>query len=197
MLLNVAEPPIEAFNLVYAKVKAFSNRNQFRTSSLRQAQPGLLNLTAPHSIYTLSLEDIVQQRSLEDLQPIGWRYLIQEENTAIASAEVAMNASGSVEAFSQFNEGSYVSATANTIVMAEELPQVAAAAYELRALRIPALCIMALWLKNTTYNQDLIFPMPLVPSGLEANRAYIEVEFMTGLEGIAQQQRQFDNSPQA
>lgn len=197
MPLNVPEPPIEAFNIVRTKIQEFANRGQFRTPSLSQTQPRLLNLTAPHPVYTLTLEDIVQQRPLEVVRPVGWRYLIQQENTAIASAEVLMNTNGSVQAFSQFNEGPYVGATVNTIVVAEGLSQVAAGSYELRALRIPALYVMALWLKDTTSDQNLILPMPPVPSALEADRTYTEVEFMTALEGIAQQQQQFDNSPRS
>jgi hypothetical protein len=195
MSLKVSEAPVEAFKLVNDKIKAFSKRGQFRTRALSQAQPRALNLTVPHPVYTLTLEDIVQQRSLAVARTTGWRYLIQEGDSAIASAEVITDARGVVQTFSQFNEGPFVAATARTIVAAEEIPQVEDGVYELRLLQIPALYVMALWLKDAEGNRDLILPMEPMPNELEAGRSYTEAEFLAALEDLAQEQQRFDSSP--
>jgi hypothetical protein len=195
MSLKVPEAPIEAFKLVNTKIKEFSKQRQFRTRALRQAQPRALNLTVPHPIYMLTLEDIVQQRSLEVAHPTGWRYLIQEGESAIASAEVLTDASGVVQTFSQFNEGPFVGATIRTLLTAEDLPEVEASAYELRLLQIPALYVMVLWLKDTEGDLDLILPMEPMPNELEAGRSYTESEFLAALEGLAQELQRFDSSP--
>ena len=54
--------------------------------------------------------------------------------------------------------------------------------YEVRMLRVPALYVVALWLKDLDGDDDLIVPLVPAPAFLEAGRAYREAEFLDTLE---------------
>jgi hypothetical protein len=64
-------------------------------------------------------------------------------------------------------------------------------------VRIPALYVMALWLKDLDGDDDVVVPMAPAPSFLEANRPYTEREFLKALAGPARERRAFSNAPEA
>ena len=95
---------------------------------------------------------------------MGWRFLIQHNGHAIASAETAPGPDGTHEV-SHFNEGPYVAATDKALTSVRNLPHLKAAGFDLRLLRIPALYMMALWLHSPT--TDLLVPLAPSPIGKE------------------------------
>jgi len=68
---------------------------------------------------------------------------------------------------------------------------------EARLIRVPALYVMALWLKDLDGDDDVVVPMAPAPPFLEANRPYTEREFLKALTGPAKARAQFSNAPQA
>ncbi len=95
------------------------------------------------------------------------------------------------------NEGPFVKATAAAQKAAAKLPQVREGSVEARVIRIPALYVMALWLKDLDGDDDVVIPMAPAPPFLEANRPYTEREFLKALAGPAKARRQFSNEPNA
>ena len=80
----------------------------------------------------------------------AWRYLVEEAGAAVASAEVGVDAKGAVRGLDHVNEGPFVKATAAAQKAAAKLPQVRDGKVEARVIRVPALYVMALWLKDST-----------------------------------------------
>ena len=78
----------------------------------------------------------------------AWRYLVEEAGATVASAEVGVDAKGAVRGLDHVNEGPFVKATAAAQKAASKLPQVRDGKVEARVIRIPALYVMALWLKD-------------------------------------------------
>ena len=102
-----------------------------------------------------------------------------EGDKAIASAELADQDTGS--AGFQANEGPFVESTADAIDQAERDPELADGDYEVRVLRIPALYVMALWLKDERGGADVLIPLDPTPAPLEAGRKYAPAELSSTL----------------
>lgn len=164
MPLHLPDPPQGVPDTVRSTLKHFADHSHFSTDALRNARPDQLDVSTPHEIYTIGLDDLVAGRSLDAARPVGWRYLVEDAGNPIASAETTIAPDGS-QVLSQFTEGPYVGATATAVRNARALPQLEKAGYDLRLLRIPALYLMALWLHSE--HTDLLVPMAPSPIGRE------------------------------
>jgi hypothetical protein len=195
MPLRVAEAPNRVLEEVRSTLNQFAKRGRFRTPALARARADRLTLAVPHPVYTLSLQDLADGRGLRDARLIAWRYLVEADRRPVASAEVIVEAEGKPPRFSQFNEGPYVESTAAAIDELQGRPEVQDGSYELRALQIPALYVVALWLSDPSGERDLVRALDPAPDFLESERIYPEGEFLDALAAPARTQLAFDSSP--
>jgi hypothetical protein len=195
MPLRVAEAPRSALAEVRSTLNEFAKRGQFRTPALARAKPEQLTLAVPHPVYTLSLQDVIDGRRVREARLVAWRYLVEVDRQGVASAEVIAESGGRPPRFSQFNEGPFVQSTAAAIDELQRTPEIEKAAFELRALQIPALYVVALWLVEPSGEQDLIRPLEPAPSYLEPERLDPEADFLEQLREPARTQLAFDSSP--
>ncbi|MEP7309189.1 MAG: hypothetical protein ABJA98_27105 [Acidobacteriota bacterium] len=86
----------------------------------------------------------------------------------IAAAEAIQRTANAKPLFSNTNEGPFVASTAKAIEAAERLPEVEAGNYELAVLRVPALYVIALWLKGAGAKppDDIFILLEPAPTGL-------------------------------
>jgi hypothetical protein len=165
MALRAPEPPYRAAETVQSTIRTFAENRAFKSPALRNAtQP--LQLTEPHQVFTLGLTDLVAGKGLEAAKPTGWRYLVQEGDRVLASAETVLAGQGNDHVFSAFNEGRLVAATADAIRIARELPDVNHGDFELRLLSVPGLYFTAVWAHEPQGARDLL--LPLTPSFVDA-----------------------------
>ncbi|MGD0602941.1 MAG: hypothetical protein ABSA53_04980 [Streptosporangiaceae bacterium] len=163
MPLRVPAPPAEAADAVHTTFRAFADSGTFRLPALRNAS-GPLQLTQPHQVFTLGLADLAAGRGLEAATPGRWRYLVQEGDNALAAADTVAAGPGHGYVFSAFNEGRFVTSTAEAIQVAQENPEVSRGDFELRLLHVPGLHVMALWLHDGEGNaNDLLVPLEPSP----------------------------------
>jgi hypothetical protein len=149
----------------------------------------------PHRIYTAGLTDLAKGKWNGKAQLVGWRYLLQRDGTASFSAEV--NVVSGEHTFSQLNQGPFVGQTADLVEKAEQSGRVEDGSYELNVLRIPALYVMALWLRNMENGGDIVIPMgPTIPE-LEPGREYDLDEISLILAKAAQARLSFDDTPRS
>jgi hypothetical protein len=183
MPLHLPDPPADVPDKVKSKLHAFADSAKFSTKALRGAHKDRLDLSTPHEVFTMGLDDITSGAALDRAQPVGWRYLVMDGGQLIASAETTLAPDGSHEV-SQFNEGPFVAETDKAIKAIRKLPQLEAAGFELRLLRIPALYMMALWLHAPA--TDLLVPLAPSPIGKDG-RAMPATEFFADLSEVASQ----------
>jgi hypothetical protein len=112
--------------------------------------------------------------------------LVQEGDTAIATAELTITAQSGVQVFSHFNEGPFVASTAAAISMAKTDPQVSQRSYEQRLLHVPALYVMALWLHEESGAQDLLVPLGPFPFEVPVGEPLPAGELIARLTEVAQ-----------
>jgi hypothetical protein len=183
MPLHLPDPPAGVPDKVKSKLQAFAEGGKFSTKALRGAHKDRLDLSTPHQVFTMGLEDITSGGGLDNAQPVGWRYLVEEGGQLLASAETTHGPDGTHEV-SQFNEGPFVAETDKAVKAVRKLPQLAAAGFELRLLRIPALYVMALWLHGPA--TDLL--VPLAPSPIrKEGKPTPAAEFFADLSELAGQ----------
>jgi hypothetical protein len=170
----VPEPTEESVEMVRSQLSALARRTAFGDRALARADPARLALAAPHDVYSLGLSDLAEEASFDKASLVGRRFIVMEGDKAIASAEVADQETGS--AGFQATEGPYVESTAAAIEQAEGDSDLAGGDYEVRVLRIPALYVMALWLKDERGVADVLIPLDPTPATLEAGRKYAPAE---------------------
>jgi hypothetical protein len=188
--LRVPEPTAESIEAVQENLSQLAGRVKFRRRALRQANPLDVALAAPHDVYALTLEEVANEASIQDAQPVGRRFLVMEGGTAIASAEVSGRDDGS--GF-QATEGPFVEATAAAIASAEDDPELADGEYEVRVLRVPALYLMALWLKDEKGDGDVVIPLDPAPEPLSSGKAYAPSDALGQLAEQARERLSFDD----
>lgn len=151
----------------------------------------------PHPVYDLLLDDLTSGGTLSTARCRAWRYLLFEGPAAVGLAEVASDVSGNALNVSALNSGPFVSATEDGIRQAESLPEVSKGSFELRVLRVSALYVLALWLKDQRGSNDLLIPLAPAPPYLTAGHAYQPDEFLDHLRRAAASRSNFDSSPRS
>jgi hypothetical protein len=194
MSLKSANPPASALPVIMEAAHALSGLPQGTKSAAETFTDNLesIEAAAPLAVYTLGLPNVIDS-NLNESRATGWRYLLLQEDTPVAMAEVDTGNDSQNVSFSHFNSGPFVEETAKTIVQAENLEVVADEDYEARILRIPALYVMALWLHGE--KDDILIPMSPTNENLEAEKVYSPEDFFAQLTGAARARLEFDDSP--
>ncbi|WP_117208731.1 hypothetical protein [Allorhizocola rhizosphaerae] len=181
MPLHLPEPPNGAPDDVRSKLRKFAEEGKFTGKALHGARKEQLDVSTPHQVFTMGLDDVLAGGGVDRARPAGWRYLIEEAGQPIASAETSAGPDGTQEV-SQFTEGPFVAATDKAMKIVRKLPKLEAAGFELRLLRIPAVYQMALWLHSA--EEDLL--VPLEPSSIgKEGKAMPADEFFNDLAELA------------
>jgi hypothetical protein len=162
-----------------------AQREAFGDRRLAAAEPAGIAVAAPHDVYSLGLEPLAEGRGLEAAQWVSRRCLVLDGDRPIAAAELP-DPDGS-QGFAT-TEGRFAEATAQAIRAAEETP----GEYELRLLRVPALYLMALWLKDRDGEDDVLVPLDPAPAELQPNERYSELQLLERLRDRARSRLEFD-----
>lgn len=183
MSLKTIEPSVAITDVIRGHLTEIASHGRFSTKNLRSAAPADLSLAAPHPMYNLGLSDIKGRNALGKAKLTAWRYMVLEGGKAIATAEAVRMTPRSKPVFSHTNEGPFVTSTAAGIEAAERLPEVKAGQYELAVLRVPALFVMALWLKDVSAKKsgDILVVLEPAPPGLTAGKRMTAEEFTEAL----------------
>ena len=155
-----------------------------------------LSHSEPHPVFYVPLDALAAGKLLDAATQTSWRYLLVQDDAAIAEAELSSGRRGAKGAgakpleFLGLTHGPFTAATIEALAAAEQLPQVAAADYELRLLKVPAVYLVALWLHGA--KDDILVPMGDPPRGLKKNRPYTEAAVIKALRGIVEQTKRFE-----
>ena len=157
-----------------------------------------LSYSEPHPVFSVPLDALAGGKLLDGATHASWRYLLVQDERAIAEVELSAGRRGAKGAgakspeFLGLTHGPFTEATIEALAAAEQLPQVAAADYELRLLKVPAVYLLALWLHGA--KDDILIPMGDPPGGLKPNRPYAEAAVIDALQGIVEQTTRFQDA---
>jgi hypothetical protein len=147
----------------------------FSADALRAAEPEDIQISRPHQVFFLGLDDLKDGRALPDARATGWRYVVSVGAEPIALAETVTRAQRE-HALAYINYGPFVAGTTEALPAAQAAARASDA--ELRVLHIPALYVQALWLHTETEEEDTLIPIAPTPPGIEAIRPYSASELL-------------------
>ena len=205
MALENAIPPAEAGPLLADALNRLSAVGGGAADAVKPEALGRLAQACPHPVYLVDTIDIASGKQLSAARLVAWRFLILDRQTAIGAIELSCDPDGGNLKFASFNVGGFVQETQKCVNRAEQLVEVKNGSYELRALRLPSVYIMSLWLKNKSADgKDLIVtmqppgsPSPLTVSTLGGAPGQIQhdsSDFFDALRPLTQQARVTDTA---
>lgn len=199
MSIKTDAPPQESLDILASSLRklAPASLGRMPRAASLEVEPLESRISHPHRVYLLRLDDLARGKGLASARPVSWRYLIMEGGQAVASAEVNHDEQGGRHQFAHLNKGVFNAGTLEAIQAAEADSALAAGSYEFRMLRIPALYVVALWLKDTEGENDVLIPIAPTSPLLTAGKPYSPAEMLDTLRESARQKREFDSSPRA
>ena len=197
MSIKIPPPPKESMQVLISGLQKLPPAavGGAAPMTLEDARSPESNISFPHKVYNLGLRDIVFGKAIDAAQLVSWRYLINEGTRGTAAAEVNYDEKKQSNQFAQLNYGAFASATLEEINKVVDNRQFQKGSYELRVLRVPALYVTALWLKDLQNNQDIVIPIPPTNTCLKPSEEYTPSKFIQLLHQPAQQKLRFDSSP--
>lgn len=156
--------------------------------------PAGLPEALPERLYVLQLADIASGGDLSRARHTGWRFYAGTLAGPAVSATVGEPARGERPLMTSLVHGHYVQKDFQEVRQVEELPQVRAANYELRRLKIPGV-VGAFWLKSPVEGGDLIVPYASLLRGLQRMKPYPAKRFLAILRPYALKRVKADDRP--
>jgi hypothetical protein len=188
MPIKSSQPPSQALDALNAGVNQFRQTPGAKTL---EARPVILARNAvqesvegmPHQVFQLSLDDVSAGKGVNQASASGWRFLVGKGSDQAVAGEVH-SLTGNHE-FGGLSHGANVAKMVELLQQAERLPEVQNGDFEPRLLRVPALYIVAIWLKDRKSGQDILIPLP--PSGppLVVGQHYSASDFEAVLKAAA------------
>ena len=143
------------------------------------------SLGEAYPIFTGTLPAFVEGNGLETATLSAWRQLLSLQQTPIATMDVSVGKEGTSYRFSNLNHGPFVEGIARSLALAERSPRVETGDYDPRLLHVPALYLVALWLRGIETAEDILIPVAPAPDPLMPNQEYSAQEFAQAVAEIA------------
>jgi hypothetical protein len=180
------EPPGDSVIALRESLGALADRGQLSLRALRKARHEQLSATAPHQVFVFGLRDVLSEELLAAARPTGWRYLLEIDETVVASAETLEQEDGS-HVFAMVNEGPFVQGTVDALAVAERVAEELDRELDLRLLHVPALYLMSLFLQSSgdEPGEMLFIPIAPTPGNLEAGAVLRSEDFLSRIEELA------------
>ncbi len=191
MALTISTPSQDSLKALEAAAPQFSGVMNISQALHANASEG----TVPHQVFTVGLSDLNDSTWVEKARPVAWRYLLQGQDGTAMAAEVNLSAQGDHGV--ALNEGPFVEQTADLLAEARSDQSVENGDYEFAVLRIPAIYVMALWLKSRNSGDDIFIPMGPTLEELEPGRHYGLDEITSILVAAAKDALAFDSAPRS
>lgn len=182
MALRTLLPQADVHDSISSRLQEMSPREARSFSALGGSAPDALGLAAPHPMFNLSLEAIDHDDWINRVQMTGWRYFITSSEGVVATAEArSLSKDGPVEG-TLTNAGPLVVGSEQALALAEKRPEIVGGQYVLGLLRIPALYVVALWLRSERRPESLDrfvpigpVPAPYIVNSILTPQAFVEV----------------------
>lgn len=184
MPIHFASPPGDALSALRRGLQALQTAQRLDArGGAALAVPEAPSAMKPHPVYELGLDDLAAGKGLEAARPVAWRYLLVANNQMRQAAEIIPGPGGSSQ-FGALTNG-FVSGADEAFRMIDQLPELKQRSYEIRGLRVPALYVMALWLKDLQGDQDRFIVLPPTFPPVQALHSYSAPDLLAVLRQMA------------
>jgi hypothetical protein len=186
MPLTFAKPPAGSDEALQEGLQAVAGARQAGAEGGKRLAPAAPTAALrPHPVYELGLEDLAAGKGLEAARLVAWRYLLVADDRITEAAELYPVGRGRPQ-FGAVTTG-FAAGAEHALTLMEQLPEAREGDYEVRALRVPALYVMAFWLKAKQGGEDRLIVLPPAFPPVQALRPYTAKEFLGLLRPLAEE----------
>ena len=190
MALEIAQPPSQSLQALSAALPRLAARVGItshaplitRTLEMTTQHPSALQvapvtpvLSSP--VFILGLDAIANRIGLAATRQVFWTHLLPSEGDAVVAADVKSDH----HEFAALTQGPHPSAFLQQVRTLQGSPAMEGHSYQLAQLRIPALHVTAVWLRDKDGKNDILIPIAPTPPELIAGRSYSMTEFENAL----------------
>ena len=156
--------------------------------------PQPANLKLSLGSFVLELNALADS-DLSAARSTGWHHLLA---TGVGRATVLARTAlrNNQHTFAALSESPFADELQDRIAQLQGDPQVKAGSFDAALLQVPALHVVAIWLKDTTHHQDLIVPLAPAFPPLTAGHHYTAAQFLAALRPLARAKLQADDPRQ-
>jgi len=196
MPLDIVQPPaasISSLNAALAKV-AISRGLTAQVPHIANAadralrEKGAADAPTPalsSPVYVLGLDAIAAGPNLAAAKLGFWTHFFSSAPDDAAQV-VAADVNADTSRFASMKEGPQVHGFYNEVRALQQAPDIGQRTFELAQLRIPALHVKAVWLKDKAGTGDVVIPIAPTNPALTPNRRYSVAEFLAALRPAAE-----------
>ncbi|HVT11851.1 MAG TPA: hypothetical protein VHE55_06265 [Fimbriimonadaceae bacterium] len=184
-MIKTIEPPRSAIQAAEGKMaELIGGQTHGHLNEMSREDLDNTHVTLPHNVYDLRLDSLIAGEATMPTEPVALHLLVGHGDNLSSAMQLDPHATRVIGY--QYSTD-VVHATSRAIAAAEALPEAKAGEYELRMLRIPALNVSAVWLKDQKGKEDRLVPVAPTDPGFVAHQAYTVDEFLK----IARQRASF------
>jgi len=183
MKIKILTPPEEAYSCVKEELKELAE--------MKKSEHLIGGYGLPHPIHTIGLNDLVNLNDISQIKHIAWRFLLGSKDEAHAALEVAISRENNEgHHFHHINRGPFVQGTLNALKELRELD--VPGEFEFHVIRIPAIFIMAIWLKSMDDSESYFYALEPTHHVIKPNSLVHSNEFFETLIEPAAEQLKMD-----
>jgi hypothetical protein len=182
MPIHIPDAPAGAFDNLAAALSRPSLHAYLATvaPALAAAPPGAPLAVAPvlsFGVYVMGLDKVAAGASPSGAKLVNWRYLLPGAGNKLLEAEMSVDPAAGTQTFAAFTDGPFAAAV-KAIVDQE---QTIAGDYDLAALHIAAMHVLAVWLRGRNGLADILIPVAPTHPALTPGRHYSANQFIQAL----------------
>lgn len=195
MSVAFVSPPHDGFSTLQQGRQAIRAAQQLDPhGGMALALPSVTSAMRPIPVYEWGLDSLAAGKGLETARLVAWRYLLVANNRVHHAAEIYPDAQGSGNTrFGALTTG-FVGGEEDALQVVDRMPEAQQGNYELRAVRVPALYVMALWLKDLLGERDRFVVMPPVFAPVPALQPLKAADLLSLLQQLAAQKMPLEQS---
>jgi hypothetical protein len=196
MPLDIAPAPVSSISSLNAALPKVAGSRSIALQAPRLAQganralqeKGTSDVPKPllsSPVYVLGLDAIVTGQDLSAAKLGLWTHFfgsVPDGDNQVVSADVDADTSR----FASLKEGPQVLGFYRQVRELQQTPDIGPQSFELAQLRIPALHVKAVWLKDKAGTGDVVIPVAPTDPALTSGRRYSVPEFLAALRPAAE-----------
>lgn len=195
MPLEIANPPAQSLESLSATLPRLAARSGIvgqapliaHALQMATQHPSALPVTPvspvlSSPVYVLGLDAVAARRGLSATRLAFWTHLLPSSGEEVISADV----NADTHEFSALTQGRHPKAFLQQVQSLQASSEVEGHSYQLALLRVPALHLHAVWLRDKEGANDVLIPIAPAPPDLQAGRRYSAADFEAALQREAQ-----------
>lgn len=139
-----------------------------------------------HAVYHACAAELLDDKGLDKAQLVAWRHFHYHPGEGYVAHEIRIGEQPGEHFFNAAHTGATIAEIRALALKAESLRELEKDNYELALLRLPALKIMAVWLRATLRKNDYFIPLSPCFHGLLAGKLYKAKDFLAIAKKVAQ-----------